>query len=71
MGEEEFVREKLLERDWFSDDLCANAQMAILHYWAGFNHYAPYADLVDACIEDLTTSWTAKWMLDMWRVIGD
>ena len=70
MGEEEFVREKLLERDWASDDLCANAQMAILYHQADLNAFH-LVELVDRHAGELANSWTAKWILDMWRVIGD
>jgi hypothetical protein len=68
MGYHGFVKEKLQERDWSSDDLCANAQMAILHYQAGLN-YSHFVDLVKKGI--IYNSWTAKWILDMWKVIGD
>jgi hypothetical protein len=70
MKEEQFVIDKLLERDWSSNDLCANAQMAILYYQAGLN-YVHLANMVDEYIDELKNSWSAKWILDMWKVIGE
>jgi hypothetical protein len=67
MGEEEFVIQKLQERDWSSDDLCANAQMAILHHQAGLN-YTHYVNLVESKRGEIFYSWTAKWMLDLFRL---
>ncbi len=69
-GEEAFVKRKLLERDWSSDDLCANAQMAILHHKAGLDH-THFVNLVESKRGGLSNSWTAKWILDMWKVVGD
>ena len=68
MGEEEFVRDKLISRDWASDDLCANAQFAILYHQAGMN-YHPLFNLTDAMAGEIINSWTAKWVLDMWKVV--
>jgi hypothetical protein len=70
MDEHDFVREKLLERDWTSDDLCANAQMAILYHKAGINANH-LVNLVESRNGEISNSWTAKWMLDMWRVVGE
>lgn len=70
MGEKEFVTQKLLERDWASDDLCANAQMAILYHKAGMNANH-LVNLVESRSGEIVNSWTAKWVLDMWKVIGD
>ena len=70
MGKEDFVTRKLQERDWSSNDLCANAQMAILHHLAGLN-YTHFVNLVESKRGELSNSWTAKWMLDMWKVVGD
>ena len=70
IGEEAFVVHKLQERDWSSNDLCANAQMAILHHQAGLD-YARFVDLVNKNIDNILTSWAAKWILDMKKVVGD
>ncbi|MHA2086401.1 MAG: hypothetical protein ACXABD_21870 [Candidatus Thorarchaeota archaeon] len=70
MGEEEFVKEKLQERDWSSEDLCANAQFAILHHQAGLDA-TPFVNLVENKSWNISNSWTAKWILDMWRVVGE
>ena len=70
MGEEEFVKDKLRSRDWSSNDLCANAQMAILHHQAGLN-YTHFVNLVESKGRKLFYSWTAKWILDMRKVVGD
>ena len=68
MGEEDFVKEKLAERDWASDDLCANAQMAILYHQAGFDP-SSLVESVDRRSGEIINSWTAKWILDMWKVV--
>ena len=65
-----FVREKLLERDWLSDDLCANAQFASIAYKAGVSHHK-YYDYVEKYYGEVSNSWSAKWILDMWAVVGD
>ena len=70
VGKYEFVTQQLQERDWSSNDLCANAQMAILHHQAGLN-YTHYVNLVESKRGELSNSWTAKWILDMWKVVGD
>jgi hypothetical protein len=70
MGEEEFVREKLSDRDWLSDDACANAQFVILWHLEG-NPSKPAQRLVELQAEKISNSWTAKWILDMWRVVDD
>jgi hypothetical protein len=70
MGEEKFVTDKLRERDWASDDLCANAQMAILPCQAGLN-YVHLVDLVENHIGEMINSWAAKWTMDRWRVVGE
>ena len=66
----EFVIEQLLISDWESNEQCANAQFAILHHQAGLN-YTRFVNLVESHSGELDNSWTAKWMLDMWKVIGD
>jgi len=75
MGYKDFVRLKLAVREWLSNDLCANAQFAILAYEAGIDFlpykYQSYKELVDNNLGMLRNSWTAKWILDMWKVIGD
>ena len=70
MGEEEFVKEKLQEQDWASEDLCANAQFAILYHQAGLNGHH-LVNLVENKNWNTSNSWTSKWLLDMWRVVGD
>jgi hypothetical protein len=66
MDEYSFVVNKLLGRDWRSDDLCANAQFAILHHQAGLDA-TPFIELVESNRGALSDSWTAKWILDMWK----
>jgi hypothetical protein len=63
-----FIVNKLIGRDWRSDDLCANAQFAILHHQAGLDA-TPFVNLVESHRGELSNSWTAKWILDMWRAI--
>jgi len=70
IGEEEFVKDKLRSRDWSSNDTVANAQMAILHHQADLN-YIHFVSLVENNLHLMNDSWTAKWILDMWKVIGD
>ena len=74
MGYKDFVRVKLAVQEWDNDDLCANAQFAILTYQAGID-FLPYkykskVDLVNNNLGKLSNSWTAKWILDMWKVIN-
>ena len=65
-----FVKDKLQERDWSSGDLCAEAQFAILFHKAGLEDkkHKPY---VEKYYGEVSNSWTAKWILDMWAVVGD
>jgi len=70
MGYREFVKDKLKERDWSSDELWTNAQFAILAYEAGINHHK-YYNYVERHYKNIVNSWTTKWILDMWKVIGD
>lgn len=69
MGYREFVKEKLQSRDWSSGDLCAEAQFAILFHQAGLKDkkHKPY---VEKYYGEVSNSWTAKWILDMWGVVG-
>ena len=70
MGEEEFVKDKLRSRNWVSDDICANAQFAILYHQSGLTKIN-LAELLDLPYGEISNSWTAKWILDMWKVVGD
>jgi len=74
LGHEGFVRGKLSERDWNSEDLCANAQFAVLFHHAaidGNTWDVALAELVEMFLGEIFNSWTAKWILDMWKVIGE
>ncbi len=70
MGEEAFVKDKLRSRNWVSNDVCANYQFAILFHQSGLTKIN-LAELLDLPYGEIDNSWTAKWMLDMWRVVGD
>ena len=70
MGEEDFVRDKLRSRNWVSNDVCANYQFAILFHQSGLTKIN-LAELLDLPYGEIDNSWTAKWMLDMWKVVGD
>jgi len=69
-GHREFVKEKLQERDWSSGDLCAEAQFAILFHQAGLKD-RKHRSYVERYYLEVSNSWTAKWILDMWSVTGD
>ena len=69
-GEEEFVKDKLRSRNWVSNDVCANYQFAILFHQSGLTNIN-LAELLDLPYGEIDNSWTAKWMLDMWKVVGD
>ena len=70
MGYHDFVRNKLHETRWASLDLCANAQMAILYHQAKFVA-SSLVKSVNNRNGEIANSWTAKWMLDMWRVVSE
>lgn len=67
MGYNGVVRE-ILKRDKIDAELCATAQYAILYHKVQLDA-RPLIEAVEGWSELLKNSWTAKWVLDMWKAV--